>query len=272
MPTYDKIQEQEIRNSSQRNVKYVAISVCCMFESDEYRNERYFFGAVTSSLSHDCIGTNQGELVEHPKWWITCYWWVCSCSAHAVPDRAFPRLLKQTCHSKAAIKLTSCSLSDPLIKGRYPVYGLALGSGVSLATAMHHPDTGGVVTLARQDGGSTNPAEPLWRAPALPCVVSAVPPSLTNQKTVTYHQPEDGSRQLILKDRSDGGLSESRRGFYRTGRWLFRRCVGAVVGSGSGPGDLAYRKVTPSPEKKILLIFSSVLMLFLVFSFYYRLL
>lgn len=38
---------------------------------------------------------------------------------------------KQICHSKTAIKLTWCSLSHPLIKGRYPVYGLASGSGVS---------------------------------------------------------------------------------------------------------------------------------------------
>lgn len=91
---------------------------------------------------------------------------------------------KQICHPETAIKSTSCSLSDPLIKGRYPVRGLALGSSAS----SRRPCT--ILTQVRwhERSGMGNTRTPLLSGPAeVFCEErrlssSAVPPSLTSQK------------------------------------------------------------------------------------------
>lgn len=61
---------------------------------------------------------------------------------HPIHHRCLPCSAEnKICHSETAIKLKSCSLSHPLIKGRYPVCGQAFGSGGTSLTTMHHPDT-----------------------------------------------------------------------------------------------------------------------------------
>lgn len=86
----------------------------------------------------------------------------CSYSAHAIPHHAFSSYCwKQICHSKTAIKLTSCSLSDPLIKGRYPILRSSFGLWCILTAAMHHLDTGGVEMTGKESTYAAA-SQPCW--------------------------------------------------------------------------------------------------------------
>lgn len=143
-------------------------------------------GAVTSKRVHVCMRLKQSRgACESPKvkdqMLLTDP--ACHTDIQLMPSLTL-RNNKQICHSKTAIKLTPCSLSDPLIKGRFPVHGLPLGSGVSLQqpciilTPMmlwHECDS---------MGKSTNAAalQACWSfVKSASIVVSAVPPSLTHQ-------------------------------------------------------------------------------------------
>lgn len=123
---------------------------------------------------------------------------------------------KQICHSKTAIKLTARSLSHPPIKGRYPVYGPMLGSGVSSKNRHASFWHGGVVTW----GGA---AEALWWVVALP---------------VVYLQLEDVSQVSITPLLKMSCCLRAGEAFFLN--QVFRGRVGAVTGSGP---HLVYRKV-----------------------------
>lgn len=128
---------------------------------------------------------------------------------------------KQICHSKTAIKLTWCSLSHPLIKGRYPVYGLASGSGVSSQPPCI------ILTWGCCDMSATGwESMKRWRFAAL------------------LRFCDERQRCLLFTSswrmwvRSLSLLSVKMSCCLRA---VFRRCVGAVIGS--GPGDLASNKL-----------------------------
>lgn len=189
-------------------------------------------------MTHDCSETNQGEHVDHPKSWSACY--------HPSPVPSL-HCWKQICQSKTPIKLTSCSLSDPLIKGKYPVYDLAFGSGVSSPQPCIILTLRGVLIWAWQDGkvvAFTALLRFLWRASALSvvcCLCRPHHPSQTPYRHMLSSQRMWFRPLSVLSFRMSCCLSAG-EAFYHTERWLFRSCC-AVVGSGSGPGDLAYREV-----------------------------
>lgn len=194
--------------------------VCCIFESDEHRNEQYIVCSHTSKVwmrlkqvgtdlltssctavvtetnrggTHDCgLPKDDGShVIDSLLLFSSCH-----------PSPCLPYTVENKCVTqKTAIKLTSCSLSDPLIKGRYPVYGSSFElSGVSPIIAMHHPDTGGVVTRARRDGRARTLLRFLWRVPTLLFLLFLLSrhPSQTKKPSHTV-KPEDASQASIAR-------------------------------------------------------------------------
>lgn len=86
------------------------------------------------------------------EWMNYCLRYWCSCHPSPEPSSS---CWKQICHPETVIELTSRSLSVPLIRGGYSVYGPALGSGASRHHTMHHLDVG-------EGTGKACTSEPHW--------------------------------------------------------------------------------------------------------------
>lgn len=220
-------------------------------------------------MTHDCSETNQGEHVDHPKSWSACY--------HPSPVPSL-HCWKQICQSKTPIKLTSCSLSDPLIKGKYPVYGLAFGSGVSSPQPCIILTLRGVLIWAWQDGkvvAFTALLRFLWRASALSVVCCLCRPHHPSQTPIPSHavKPEDVIQASISPLLQDELLSECRRGFLSHREMTFQKllCCGRL--------RLRARRFGLQRSNKLLLktfpstwlfSFSLAIVYFTLFSLYVR--
>lgn len=187
-----------------------------MFERDSNELALTFSHHLVMTASKPIIWSNESD--------GSLYWYSLLLFSSCHPSACLPYTAENKCVTqKTAIKWTSCSLSDPLIKGRYPVYVLALGSGVSSWSSHASSWHWGCWELE-----STYAAEVFMKT-----LFSAVPPSLTNRKPSHTVKPEDVYHSSPFRCCLCAG-----EGFYQTGGdFFFRRCVG------SGSGDLAWRKV-----------------------------